>query len=420
MGDVRTEPIPSRQAELVVNPTVVLDLKLRWRRRGEPLEQLDPQDVEELQLARWVLDRAIERAQGLDRGRAAEGPLGDLAARRGLLLKPAEVPEDLSGFRCDLAREVCELLPERGAEWGRVGARVTSALRVNPRCFLQTEATPPDEVRAELPARQAGSRAPNTFDRFSRARPILWVDDPRAWCPTPLWLDRDPDADAIVGLTLGAVEVHELAPDLRNRLLLAGVLQAPGEVDLATAGARAEGLRESLRTNQFVIVRNAISPILAGALRRYYRTLRENGFFLLDTGQVPGGRDGVYCDAASRFIQHQLVRLVDSVTGERSMPSYTWVFRYREGAELERHTDRDQCRWNMSLCVDSEPERDRSEVWPIYVEADGRPQRCDLEIGDCLLYRGNEVPHWRDPLGGGAVTMALLHYVASDFDGDLT
>ena len=101
-------------------------------------------------------------------------------------------------------------------------------------------------------------------------------------------------------------------------------------------------------------------------------------------------------------------------------PSYSLVSAYRSGAILAKHVDRPQCRWNASVLLDMNPEVPRSESWPIFVESQGRPHEVRMEMGECLVYRGDTNPHWRDRLDPGRrQTLLLLHYVPIDFQGAL-
>ena len=149
------------------------------------------------------------------------------------------------------------------------------------------------------------------------------------------------------------------------------------------------------------------------------RALRAAGFFVTDRNQVKEERDGLYCEAASLFFQARLVPALTPLVAMEIQPSYTWLFRYRPGAQLERHTDRPQCRWNLSLLVDDEADTEDTR-WPLFFEgAEGR-RGVDLEMGDAVLYSGTDTPHWRERLvGDTGITLMLCHYVDQTFRGSL-
>lgn len=60
----------------------------------------------------------------------------------------------------------------------------------------------------------------------------------------------------------------------------------------------------------------------------------------------------------------------------------------------------------MFLAADAD-----SKPWPIKVEVNGEPREVVLNVGDMMIYRGCEVPHWRDQFDGRASIHAFLHFV---------
>jgi hypothetical protein len=159
-----------------------------------------------------------------------------------------------------------------------------------------------------------------------------------------------------------------------------------------------------------------LSPLHAAAMRRHARALRRGGQFELDVEQVPGLRDGVCGEAMCLVWLRQLAPLVTAIVGEPVRPSYTWLRRYRPGAVLERHVDRDHCRWNVSLCVDMEPDRGVVDAWPLNMTLRRETHSVRLGIGDAVLFSGTKTPHWRDVLTDGAVSMCFFHFVSAKMD----
>lgn len=131
--------------------------------------------------------------------------------------------------------------------------------------------------------------------------------------------------------------------------------------------------------------------------------------------QVPGRRSR-HNDPLLSCIHRQLAYLVQSVANEPLKPSYCYLGVYPQGAELVKHTDRTQCRWNVSITY----RRTSPSVWPIYVEVDSAPVRIDADIGQPVIYRGTDVPHWREPLPEGEVAACFYHFVHQAFTGSLT
>ncbi len=50
-------------------------------------------------------------------------------------------------------------------------------------------------------------------------------------------------------------------------------------------------------------------------------------------------------------------------------------------------------------------------LWPLCVASEGRNKPLALAPGDMLIYRGADVPHWREPFTGEYRVQTFLHYV---------
>src|SRR5262249_53384975 len=112
--------------------------------------------------------------------------------------------------------------------------------------------------------------------------------------------------------------------------------------------------------------------------------------------------------------------LMGAVVGRPIKPSYTYTACYESGSELPRHTDREQCEYSISLCIDFEPEPNGATPWPLYLETPRGVAAVHQALGDGLLYRGRLLPHYRFRLGPRCRSTSLfLHYVDADFRGSL-
>jgi hypothetical protein len=77
---------------------------------------------------------------------------------------------------------------------------------------------------------------------------------------------------------------------------------------------------------------------------------------------------------------------------------------------LKRHRDRPACEVSLTLNLGFQAEK----PWPIWFEVDGEVRTASLEPGDALLYKGIELPHWREPFDGENSAQVFLHYVNQD------
>ena len=118
------------------------------------------------------------------------------------------------------------------------------------------------------------------------------------------------------------------------------------------------------------------------------------------------------------------VILMNELTGKELIPTYSYHRLYTTGTELKRHKDRPSCEISTTLCLGY----DNSNVdkktysdwdWPMFVGpktgekgTDGMP--IHMKPGDMLIYRGDVVEHWREPLWGNNHAQVFLHYNEKD------
>jgi hypothetical protein len=169
----------------------------------------------------------------------------------------------------------------------------------------------------------------------------------------------------------------------------------------------------------YMQLRNLIPAFHVAALRRYYRHSVRSGALKLGDDQVPR-RYACHNETVARFVNSQLASLVTEIVGSPVKPSYAYVAAYQSGSVLERHTDRPQCEYTITICVDATPEPRGRCPWPIDLSTSSGTVRIFQDLGDGLLFRGRKIAHQRERLvAGHSVTSVLLHYVDKRFGGSL-
>src|SRR5262245_66530252 len=103
----------------------------------------------------------------------------------------------------------------------------------------------------------------------------------------------------------------------------------------------------------------------------------------------------------------ELMPRMEAETQRRLHPTYSYYRVYKRGDVLPRHTDRESCEVSVSLCLGYAA----SEPWPLWLERLGASRAIALRPGDALLYRGIELPHWREAFAGEHAAQLFLHYV---------
>ena len=312
-----------------------------------------------------------------------------------------------SRFYCLLDDQPTHLVPQRLATLS--ASSITSDLIVNPHCVFCQDGELPSELTAY----------PDLFANFALVGIIAWVRDPATEAWAPFWLG--PEFTALLsGVRPGDPAPAHLPEPVREILVRAAVLVSR---DAASERRRhwsevAVGMRQHFQ-RMFVPVPGLIHPFHLGALRRYYRYLIRNGRIQLGDDQSPR-RYGAHNEPVARFFHHQLLATVSSIVGEPIKPSYVYLCSYLGGSDLEKHTDREQCEFTITCCLDFSPETARYTPWPLHVDTQEGKLTLYQALGDGFLFRGRELPHYRNPLAQGRTSTSIFfHYVRQEFTGSL-
>jgi predicted 2-oxoglutarate/Fe(II)-dependent dioxygenase YbiX len=122
----------------------------------------------------------------------------------------------------------------------------------------------------------------------------------------------------------------------------------------------------------------------------------------------------------------QLLPNFEIASGKKLYPTYAYARIYAPGEELKIHTDRPSCEISVTLTLGFE-----GKVWPIYmgdhdeiklsekrIGEHGKEywlkniSRVDMDVGDAIIYKGQEKVHWREKYKEGQwQAQVFLHYV---------
>jgi hypothetical protein len=220
---------------------------------------------------------------------------------------------------------------------------------------------------------------------------------------------------------------HEGSSEVvRNELIRCGVLLPAGAVpeavyftlpedDLVTAAAAEAGTlaaaRDQVARRGFAELRSLVHPSWLANLRAYYDGLIRQGF--LDASDVQSRRFAAHDEKIAKDVHRRLTPAIAAALPEPVAPSYCYLGLYREGAVLEKHVDRDECEYTLSLTIDAQPSAARDAAWPLCLELpDGGTVRSLLAPGDGLLFKGRELPHFREALPAGRSSWSIFfHFI---------
>lgn len=170
---------------------------------------------------------------------------------------------------------------------------------------------------------------------------------------------------------------------------------------------------EAFQENGYTIVPGLVSRDMMNVAWRYYL------MYLRMPGGYYGMHDKVkaldrYADALGESLLIAIKPKIEAVVGLSLVPTYSLARIYTPESRLFKHVDRKACEISATVTVGY---RNVESLWPIFVESDGKDVPVTLDIGDAMVYRGMDVPHWREPLPQGAWCQLFFHFV--DAHGEL-
>ena len=198
----------------------------------------------------------------------------------------------------------------------------------------------------------------------------------------------------------------------------------------------------SFKKKKYTVIRQAISKDLAVFVANYfcmqkqvYDTCREARYispFENIIGHYEGSDEQIpntysqYSNIAMETLMLKCQPKMEEVTGLKLYPAYTYARIYKKGDELKRHKDRFSCEISTTMNLGG-------DEWPIYLEPDStkggekegvgyvsdntKGVKVNLKPGDMLVYRGQDLEHWREKLKGNECAQVFMHYNDSKTKG---
>lgn len=316
----------------------------------------------------------------------------------------------------------------------------TSSLVLNPLSKIRAEHGLQGRVlrfHTRAPVRSRGlqecevypDRDPHLFELLNRLVTAQRERDSEGLALGPEDIDRLVDIGLLVERTAVPRRVELPAqddPDLAPLLLCEDDDRRAPCVVLGPDGWRAmpvvpppSDVLERFRAAGYLVLPPILGGIDLARVRGYVRRMVDEGF--LSLGDPQGVRYVAHNEPLVSGLHRALTDLVSTFVGTRVQPSYCYLATYLAGSSLDEHTDRPQCEYSITLQLDNEPTLTKEASWPIWLRDDaGVAVPIRLGLGEGLLYRGCERPHFRAPLDvAKRSTSVFLHYVDIDFDDTL-
>lgn len=185
---------------------------------------------------------------------------------------------------------------------------------------------------------------------------------------------------------------------------------------------------EIFEKNRFMSVPNFIQPTLLNFFHRYVLMRAQNGQLPSSDKQVPG-TPSIYADPLMETLMELALPQVEQLTGLELFPTYSYFRIYKNGDVLRPHIDRPSCEISFTICLgyDVNNIAEENYKWAIYMDnmkdyrhfdtearrpaVSGEGHPLLLNPGDCAIYRGCEIRHWRNAFLGNYQAQAFIHYV---------
>ena len=281
---------------------------------------------------------------------------------------------------------------------------------LNPLAVIPPEGRIPNELAAHTAL----------LENFALQGKIAWVPQPETDGWLPFWLGPRLEKN-VAAFASGNSLLASLAGEERFVLSAAGLVMTQGQAEIDREHRRAAITRaaEMFHRRGYAPIRSLIHPFHVAALRRYFRYLIRRGMVYLGDEQS-SRRYVAHNNSVARFFHRQIAKTVSMIVAEPVTPSYVYVASYLSGAELKKHTDREQCEFSVTLCLDFSPEPEKATPWPIRLDTSRGTVTVYQALGDGLVYRGTRLPHYRDALAQGRTSTSIFfHYVPEGYTGSL-
>jgi hypothetical protein len=170
--------------------------------------------------------------------------------------------------------------------------------------------------------------------------------------------------------------------------------------------------KDFFEKNKYLILRSAISQELRDFVTQY--ALFDEMQDLTPEKAIAGSNaicpeaHSKYGDPAMESMLLLLHPIMEQAVGFSLFPTYCYYRVYRNNDGLPPHVDRPSCEISATVCLNFNYDPDK--VWSIYLDGN----QVDLLPGDLAIYRGCEIPHWRELFNRGQdawQVQAFFHYV---------
>ena len=154
----------------------------------------------------------------------------------------------------------------------------------------------------------------------------------------------------------------------------------------------------------YLVLKKLINPDLISVFENYALMQRFNNYYLSHEETNSMWR---YSDVFGESLLLYLQPLMEKLAARKLFPTNSVLRIYQKGGKLKRHLDRSTCEFSITLTIGYESR----DIYPIWLESDNKSIAVNLERGDMMIYKGCDIPHWREEFEGRHWIQLFLHYV---------
>ena len=165
-----------------------------------------------------------------------------------------------------------------------------------------------------------------------------------------------------------------------------------------------------LNETNYLIIKQAISPELCELISRYAQLKASTHPNIKKDKLKNTHRE--YGDPLMETLLEQLTPAIEEATALALWPTLSFYYTYKNGSQLEKHTDRSSCQIVAGLCIGAdEAFINNKGTWPLIFNLNGKAESVALEFGDIVIFRGYEIEHWREAFTGAWFISAIFGFV---------
>jgi hypothetical protein len=160
-------------------------------------------------------------------------------------------------------------------------------------------------------------------------------------------------------------------------------------------------------SQKYLVLRQAFEPALIKVYENYALMQRFNNYYLDDTETVSKWR---YADVFGESLLLYFQPVMEKLASCKLFLTNSVLRIYQKGGILKKHVDRPTCEFSGILTIGY----DSNTIYPIWLKIENKNVAINLERGDMLIYKGCEVPHWRETFNRRHWIQLFLRYVAAN------